>query len=78
MAIGSACRCTSIQSSSQLYDPALGLFLSTADLGSLRVYHTATLLPNGRVLIAGGSAAGNTSLASARLDNDHEHTGQKS
>ena len=34
--------------------PPSGLWSSTASLATARYRHTATLLPNGRVLVAGG------------------------
>jgi hypothetical protein len=38
----------------QIYDPAAGTWVSAAGLTTARASHTATLLPNGRVLVAGG------------------------
>jgi len=57
-----------ITASAELYDPAAGTFSATGKMQTPRVDHTATLLNDGRVLIAGGCSIVLTSpWASAEL-----------
>ncbi|MPZ97897.1 MAG: hypothetical protein GEU80_00950 [Dehalococcoidia bacterium] len=55
---------TDILQSTQFFDPSTGVFASGPRLGVPRWRHTATLLQDGRVLVAGG---GNAPLASAEI-----------
>ncbi len=53
--------------SAEIYDPASGTFSPTGSMSVSREGHTATMLRDGRVLIAGGSDNGIHTLSSAEI-----------
>lgn len=53
--------------STEIYDPTFGSWSTSASLNFGRQWHTATLLPNQGVLVAGGDSCGLGPLSSAEL-----------
>jgi hypothetical protein len=60
--------------STELYDPATAEWSNTGSLTTARDFQTANLLPNGKVLVAGGDGSGDVALASAELYNPDKGT----
>jgi hypothetical protein len=57
-----------ISPSAEVYDPTSGTWTATGDLNDARYAHTATLLPNGMVLVAGGLDSNGTSSSTELYD----------
>ena len=55
-----------VTATTELYDPATGIWTPTGSMSQGRCRHSATLLPNGLVLIVGGQVTGD-GLTSAEL-----------
>src|SRR5262249_33095383 len=64
----------------ELYDPSTGSWSVTGSLNTGRVFHTATLLPNGDVLVAGGDSLSiyNTAELYSPTDGTWSHAGKLS
>ena len=71
----SPCFCPHSIKSAELYDPTVGTWSLTGNMNTPRVFHSATSLPNNKVLAAGGLKCTNVfvencqSLASAEIYN---------
>jgi hypothetical protein len=59
-------------SSTDIYYPDTQLFIPTTPLAAVRSHHTATLMPDGKVIVVGGVGAGNVVTGTAEsFDPEH-------
>ncbi len=56
-----------VVATAELYDPATGHFTAAPPMSAPRTGHAAVLLPNGKVLVAGGTDKNDNDLASAEI-----------
>jgi len=71
---GNACFFAGSVASAELYDPSTKTFLPTGSLSAARGTHTATLLADGRVLVAGGASYGGIGIFGGTLSSAELYT----
>lgn len=62
--------CTPFHRSTEIYDPIINAFRSAAPMAVRRAGHTSTLLPDGRVLVAGGCSDGGATASAEVYDEE--------
>jgi hypothetical protein len=59
---------TAVLDSTELYDPSIDIWATVQSMNNSRIWHTASRLTNGKILVAGGSVEdGRLFLDSAEL-----------
>ena len=71
---GNSCVFAGSVASAELYDPSTGTFFSTGSMAAARSTHTATLLRDGRVLVAGGVSFGGIGIFYGSLASTEVYT----
>lgn len=71
---GNSCTFSGTTESVEIYDPSSGTFVSTGSMSTSRGAHTATLLNDGRVLIAGGVSYGGIGIFFGHLASAEVYT----